>query len=84
MTRQNCTDTMSKSVTMSPTWRDWLNDGKRLLAADARRSWSLIKAWDKRSRQRNEIKNLSDDILNDIGVSRTEINREAYKPFWKD
>lgn len=84
MMRQNCTDTIHKSVTMSLTWRDWLNDGKRLLAAEALCTWCMIKAWDKRARQRHELKGLSDHTLNDIGVSRAEINKEAHKPFWKD
>ncbi len=84
MIRQNCTDTITESVTMSLTWRDWLKDGKRLVAADVMRTWSLIKVWDKRARQRHELKGLSDHTLNDIGVSRAEIDREAHKPFWKD
>ena len=84
MIRQNCTDTIMKPSTLSLTWRDWLNDGKRLVVADVLRTWSMIKAWDKRSRQRHELKTLSDHTLNDIGISREKIDREAHKPFWKD
>jgi uncharacterized protein YjiS (DUF1127 family) len=36
-----------------------------------------------RQRQRRELLDLDDHLLNDIGVSRQEAVWEARKPFWK-
>jgi uncharacterized protein YjiS (DUF1127 family) len=41
-----------------------------------------IAEWRLRARSRNELKNLSDRTLRDIGVSRFEAELEASKPFW--
>ena len=48
--------------------------------------WSQVKRhfaeWYLRARSRNELKNLSDWTLRDIGVSRSDAEFEASKPFW--
>ena len=48
--------------------------------SDAVKIWH---AWRERSRSRAELRMLSDDILRDIGVSRSQVNFEADKPFWR-
>ena len=38
--------------------------------------------WRRRAYSRNELENLSDRTLRDIGLTRCEAHREATKPFW--
>jgi uncharacterized protein YjiS (DUF1127 family) len=38
--------------------------------------------WLRRGISRNELRNLSDRDLRDIGLSRADAHREAAKPFW--
>jgi uncharacterized protein YjiS (DUF1127 family) len=38
--------------------------------------------WRQRARSRNDLADLSDQSLQDIGVSRCTANFEAAKPFW--
>jgi len=44
--------------------------------------WAKIKAWKEISRQRRALRNLSDPLLKDIGISRTDAIREADRTFW--
>ncbi|MFZ2075589.1 MAG: DUF1127 domain-containing protein [Xanthobacteraceae bacterium] len=48
--------------------------------------WSQVKRdlaeWRVRARSRNELMNLNDRLLRDIGVSPYEAVSEASKPFW--
>jgi len=48
--------------------------------------WGQIKLsiteWQRRSRSRYELENLSDATLRDIGITRCEAHREMQKPFW--
>lgn len=39
--------------------------------------------WLERRRQRRMLGRLSDHLLKDIGVTRSEALREAAKPFWR-
>ena len=67
--------------------------GKRVdLTADG--VWSLIKTaarlsvetlllWQERYRMRRKLLELDNRMLEDIGLSRAEIWREASKPFWR-
>jgi uncharacterized protein YjiS (DUF1127 family) len=36
-----------------------------------------------RARQRRQLLNLSDERLDDIGITRAQMLEEASKPFWK-
>lgn len=40
-------------------------------------------AWHDRARERRALLRLSDDLLVDIGISRTEALKEAGKAFWR-
>ena len=43
-------------------------------------TWSL---WQARRRGRRQLAELSDQMLQDIGISRTDVEREYDKPFWR-
>ena len=43
----------------------------------------LVLAWSERARQRRHLQMLSDRMLQDIGLSRADVEREASKPFWR-
>ena len=38
--------------------------------------------WRHRGRTRDELRNLDDRTLHDIGISRCDVSREAAEPFW--
>ena len=50
---------------------------------DFARAWRCVAVWARRRRQRLRLKDLDDHTLKDIGVSRTEADWEARKPFWR-
>jgi uncharacterized protein YjiS (DUF1127 family) len=39
--------------------------------------------WQDRASQRHHLGMAEDDMLRDIGLSRTEVEREIRKPFWR-
>lgn len=43
----------------------------------------LVLEWQERVRQRHLLATLDDRMLDDIGVTHTEVLREADKPFWR-
>ena len=49
-----------------------------------RRSLALLREWNERSRQRWQLRELDDRMLQDIGVTRTEAEAEWDKPFWTE
>jgi len=86
MVQNNCTDTMlesSASMPISPTWRSWFRDGKRLLSAEVRRVLSLGSVWVGRARSRRQLGGLDARLLKDIGKTHQESRAESQKPFWK-
>ena len=42
-----------------------------------------IAYWMERSKQRRALARLDDHMLEDIGYSHTEVQKEIAKPFWK-
>jgi uncharacterized protein YjiS (DUF1127 family) len=42
-----------------------------------------IELWAERRRQRRALLELSDHVLKDIGISRSEALQEGRKPFWR-
>lgn len=84
MATENCIDTIPESVTMSPTWRGWVEDGKRLISAEILCAAALVKTWGQRSRSRRHLGTLDARLLQDVGLSAQVAQREAQKPFWKD
>ncbi|MDH3670701.1 MAG: DUF1127 domain-containing protein [Gammaproteobacteria bacterium] len=61
----------------------------RTVAADHGLQWSMgalidmLLGWHERARQRRTLLTLDDCMLKDIGVSRTDAELEANKPFWR-
>jgi uncharacterized protein YjiS (DUF1127 family) len=49
----------------------------------ALRVTAVAEIWIERHRQRQTLCGLSDHVLKDIGVSRSEAEHEARKPFWR-
>lgn len=45
---------------------------------------SALRAWRARDRQRRVLDALSDHMLNDIGVSRTDRDRDGWRSFPRD
>lgn len=44
----------------------------------------LYQIWLARLKQRRQLARLSDVMLKDIGISRSDADAEACKPFWKE
>jgi len=42
-----------------------------------------VNTWIARSRQRKQLAKLDDHLLKDIGYSRSQVQKEISKPFWK-
>lgn len=89
MAHDNCIDTLndaslSASVTMSPTWRGWLSDGKSLFVTAFKRAFAQVAIWHRRTRQRQHLAELDPRLLVDAGIAPDAAQREAQKPFWQD
>ena len=52
-------------------------------AAALQRGLERLAIWRARARSRTELMTLSDDMLKDIGLGRSEAYREYSKPFWR-
>lgn len=59
------------------------------LSIDGRISAVLLRVvnqlliWQDRARERAHLRDLSDHMMKDLGLSRADIDREAGKPFWQ-
>lgn len=53
-----------------------------LLSVLVKRGWVKVRMWREISRQRNELRRLSESLAKDIGISRADAEREADRPFW--
>lgn len=66
-----------------------LLDRRTAVYADHKSRWSfaqfvdILLEWHERARQRQALRVLSDHMLEDIGISRADAEREAGKPFWE-
>ena len=43
----------------------------------------ILATWRRRARERHELANLDHRTLSDLGLSSSEIQFEANKPFWR-
>ncbi|QJQ97233.1 DUF1127 domain-containing protein [Halomonas sp. PA5] len=48
------------------------------------RLWARSKRWRQLKRERRQLRELSDALLRDIGLTRREADREWRRPFWDD
>jgi uncharacterized protein YjiS (DUF1127 family) len=60
----------------------WKGDSAMLLSATMRNGWNKVRLWREIARERRELRRLSEYIAKDIGISRSELEREADRPFW--
>jgi uncharacterized protein YjiS (DUF1127 family) len=51
---------------------------------DTLRATPLYQIWFARLKQRRQLARLSDVMLKDIGISRSDAAAEISKPFWKE
>lgn len=47
------------------------------------RFYRLTGIWTRRSQERLHLKELDDHLLQDLGLSREQVEREISKPFWR-
>ncbi len=55
----------------------------RPISARVRSAWDAIAAWRERARQRADLSAMGARELRDIGITRTDVQRECAKPFWR-
>jgi uncharacterized protein YjiS (DUF1127 family) len=53
-----------------------------LLGVLMKKGWAKVKTWREISRQRSQLRRMSEFLAKDIGLSRAEVEREADRPFW--
>lgn len=58
-------------------------DASATLRGTIRGALSTLRTWRRRARTRSQLLTLNDHLLADIGVSRSDLAREAIKPFWQ-
>ena len=58
-------------------------DRQEYSLAEAIGLWSTLREWRERRRQRRALAQLSDRLLDDIGVNRDDVASEVTKPFWQ-
>jgi uncharacterized protein YjiS (DUF1127 family) len=51
--------------------------------ASITRRVEVLLTWLERARQRRQLGQLSDHMLKDIGLSRSDVEIETAKPFWR-
>ncbi len=45
--------------------------------------FNRVSTWVKQTKDREALKNLSNHLLKDIGLTRTELRKEGINPLWK-
>ena len=55
----------------------------RRAASWLRRVRDTIRLWQDRTRGRQQLRDLDDHVLRDIGITRLQADAEASKPFWR-
>lgn len=49
----------------------------------AARIWAVLRCWQERSESRRHLRSMEDRILQDVGLTRADFDREIAKPFWR-
>lgn len=55
----------------------------RGFGAPVMRAMLSFLAWTERTRERRQLGELDDRLLKDIGLTRSDVERECAKPFWR-
>jgi uncharacterized protein YjiS (DUF1127 family) len=53
------------------------------LASVPARIAHIVMEWQNRAEQRQNLANLGDDMLKDLGLTRAQVAEEVNKPFWQ-
>jgi uncharacterized protein YjiS (DUF1127 family) len=48
-----------------------------------RRLWTALATWQNRAMMRQHLLGMNEHMLKDIGLTRSDAQREANKPFWE-
>lgn len=80
--RQNCIDTIETNTAPLPSWGQWVKAGARMVKADAYAlvMWAIGESG--RQRHRRHLRELSDETLRDVGLTRADIEQEIKKDRW--
>lgn len=61
----------------------WLSHVWQSIRALRGRGLDILRTWQQRHCTRRDLPSLNDRLLQDIGISRAETEREASQPFWQ-
>jgi uncharacterized protein YjiS (DUF1127 family) len=67
-----------------PTNASIVNEARKILCSALLRLSEVTWTWRTRARSRDELAQLNDQDLKDIGLSRADAYRESSKPFWQE
>ncbi len=81
--RQNCIDTFDVQTAPLPSWGQWVNTGARLITKDMLALVTIAGRWHKRYQRRRSLRFLDDRTLQDVGLTREQVNEQLKKPFWR-
>jgi uncharacterized protein YjiS (DUF1127 family) len=62
---------------------NWLRSVGRALAKPCVRSIQVVQVWRERIRGRDELRQLDERTLQDVGLSRAQVLHEIDKWFWR-
>lgn len=48
-----------------------------------KRLYAILNNWQERAEQRCRLADIEDRLLDDVGMTRADADREAAKPFWR-
>lgn len=81
MRKQNCSDTIPlQPVPALPTTQDFVNRAAGHVTA----AFGRLMAWQRNYEMRARLASMDAHQLNDIGITRADIENEVKKPFWLD
>jgi len=64
--------------------KDQATNHQGVLKGNGAKAWfKQLKLMASRAEQRRQLLTLSDEQLDDIGITREQVSEEANKPFWK-
>ncbi len=62
-----------------PAVRPWLPSPVQILVLLS----DLVATWERRARERNHLAGMTDHMLKDLGISRSDAQHESDKPVWR-
>ena len=71
-----------RHLTAKQGWTQRYDDLAYWPAKALAQAWNTALNWQSRSRSRANLARLDDRMLKDVGLDRSDIQREIDKPFW--